>query len=323
MYYLNAESMISSFSFSGVMDAVANAMIQIETSTNSLIAPLRNSVPLEKNTLMMMPCLSEKEWGLKVLTLFPDNPVRLKPFINGLFLLFDGSDGSPSALLDGRTLTAIRTGGVGGLAVRTLASTHATRLGIVGAGEQSYWQVRFACSVRPFSQVILYDTIESKAELCAERIRKVLPELEIEITKDTTFLLKHSDVVITATNTTTPVFEDSPMYFEGKTFVGIGSYRPDMREYPDALFRAISNIFVDTEHAFDETGDLIEPLQSGVVLKKNIRSMGAFLSREKADFTAESGAFFKSVGYAAFDLFVARFLFQRGVENGKAIDLGI
>ena len=75
MYYLNAESMISSFSFSGVMDAVANAMIQIETSPNSLIAPLRNSVPLEKNTLMMMPCLSEKEWGLKVLTLFPDNPV--------------------------------------------------------------------------------------------------------------------------------------------------------------------------------------------------------------------------------------------------------
>jgi ornithine cyclodeaminase len=96
-----------------------------------------------------------------------------------------------------------------------------------------------------------------------------------------------------------------------------------MREYPDALFRAIPNIFVDTEHAFDETGDLIEPLQSGVVSKKNIRSMGAFLSREKADFTAESGAFFKSVGYAAFDLFVARFLFQRGVENGKAIDLGI
>ena len=322
MFYMNAESIISSFSYTGVMDAVADAMIELETSASYLVAPLRTSVPLEKNTLMMMPCLSKTDWGLKVLTLFPDNPVQLKPFINGLFLLFDGSDGSPTALLDGRTLTAIRTGGVGGLAVRTLADTHATQLGVVGTGEQGYWQVRFACSVRSFSRVLLYDSIESKAELCAERIRKTLPELEIEISKSTTTLLKNSDVVITASNTSTPLFEDRPAYFEGKTFVGIGSYRPDMREYPDAVFRAIPNIFVDTEHAFDETGDLIEPLRSGVVSRKDIRPLGTFLSEGKENFVAESGVFFKSVGYAAFDLFVARYLSQRGLENGKAMDLG-
>ena len=322
MFYMNTESILSSFSFSGVMDAVADAMIDLETSPQTLVAPLRTSVPLEENTLMMMPCLSKTDWGLKVLTLFPDNPVRLKPFINGLFLLFDGSDGRPAALLDGRTLTAVRTGGVGGLGVRTLSAPHATRLGIVGAGEQSYWQVRFACSVRPFSRVLLYDTIESKAEICAERIRRVCPELEIEITKSTTTLLKNSDVVITATNAPAPVFENSPVYFEGKTFVGIGSYRPDMREYPDALFRAVQNIYVDTEHAFHETGDLIEPLESGVVSRKDIRSLGDLLSDQKGSVAFESGAFFKSVGYAAFDLFVARYLFRRGVENGKAIDLG-
>ncbi|GAB1486246.1 hypothetical protein MASR2M79_12940 [Aminivibrio sp.] len=42
---------------------------------------------------------SPEDWGLKVLTLFPENPGRGKPFINGLFLLFDGEDGTPAALL--------------------------------------------------------------------------------------------------------------------------------------------------------------------------------------------------------------------------------
>ncbi len=63
MFYMNAESIISSFSYTGVMDAVADAMIELETSASYLVAPLRTSVPLEKNTLMMMPCLSKTDWG--------------------------------------------------------------------------------------------------------------------------------------------------------------------------------------------------------------------------------------------------------------------
>ena len=323
MYFMNAESMLASFTFSGVMDSVANAMTDLESSDQSIVAPLRTSVMLENNTLMMMPCLTVKDWGLKVLTIFPDNPVKMKSFINGLFLLFDGDDGSPAALFDGRMLTAIRTGGVGGLAVRTLSDVHAARLGVVGAGEQGYWQARFACAARPFSLVTLYDTIETKAESCAKRLRIDLPDREIRVARNTSVILEESDVVMTATNAPVPLFEDRVEPFKGKTIVGIGSYRPDMREYPDAIFKAISAVYIDTDHAFDETGDLIEPLQSGVVRREGIRTLGSLLADRSAVYSPGSGAFFKSVGFSAFDLYVAKYLFQRGVQLGKGTELGM
>ena len=323
MYFMNAESMLASFTFSGVMDSVADAMTDLESSDHSIVAPLRTSVMLENNTLMMMPCLTEKDWGLKVLTIFPDNPGKMKSFINGLFLFFDGDDGAPTALFDGRTLTAIRTGAVGGLAVRTLSDVRAARLGVVGAGEQGYWQARFACAARPFSLVTLYDTIETKAESCAKRLRIDLPDREIRIARNTSAILEDSDVVMTATNAATPLFEDRADLFKGKTIVGIGSYRPDMREYPDAIFKAVSAVFIDTEHAFDETGDLLEPLRSGVVRREGIRTLGSLLTDRMAASSTGSGAFFKSVGFSAFDLYVAKYLFHRGVQSGKGTDLAL
>ena len=61
MYFMNAESMLASFTFSGVMDSVADAMTDLESSDHSIVAPLRTSVMLENNTLMMMPCLTVKD----------------------------------------------------------------------------------------------------------------------------------------------------------------------------------------------------------------------------------------------------------------------
>ena len=114
MFFMSADDILASFSFSGVIDSVEKAMVGMESSTGSMVAPPRSSFSFGDNSLMTMPCLSQRDWGLKVLTLFPDNPIKKKPFINGLFLLFDASDGRLRALLDGRTLTALRTGGVGG-----------------------------------------------------------------------------------------------------------------------------------------------------------------------------------------------------------------
>ncbi len=129
--------------------------------------------------------------------------------------------------------------------------------------------------------------------------------------------------VCTATNAATPLFEDRADLFKGKTIVGIGSYRPDMREYPDAIFKAVSAVFIDTEHAFDETGDLLEPLRSGVVRREGIRTLGSLLTDRMAASSTGSGAFFKSVGFSAFDLYVAKYLFHRGVQSGKGTDLAL
>ena len=47
--------------------------------------------------------------------------------------------------------------------------------------------------------------------------------------------------------------------FSGKTFIGIGSYKPDCREFPGQLFRQLDQIFIDTIDGKKESGDLIDP----------------------------------------------------------------
>lgn len=325
MFLMNASHMLSCFSFSGMMDAAEEAMKAAgHESDGSITVPLRTAVNREKNSLLLMPCLADDLWGLKALTIFPDNPVRSRPFLNGLVLLFDGAEGTPLALFDGRTLTALRTGSVGGAALRALAGKKVRSLGLVGAGVQGYWQVRFACEARSFSEVRIFDAVPESAERTAEKLGKDLPGISVFPCWDAAELALSSDVIITATTAKQPVFPDDRNLFSGgKCFIGIGSYTPEIREYPDALFAEAAQVFVDTEHALSETGDLINPLSRGVFSKEIIRPLSDLLLAEKKEPAGTGTVFFKSVGLSVFDLYAAKTLLERGKMTGNGIDFDL
>jgi ornithine cyclodeaminase len=325
MFLMNSGHMLSCFSFPGLMDAAEEAMKAAgREKDGSITVPLRTAVNRGKNSLLLMPCLADDLWGLKALTIFPDNPVRSRPFLNGLVLLFDGADGTPLALFDGRTLTALRTGSVGGAAVRALAGKDVRSLGLAGAGVQGYWQVRFACEARSFSEVRIYDAVPESAERTAERLGKDLPEISVLPCRDAAELALASDVIITATTAKQPVFPDDRRLFSGgKCIIGIGSYTPEIREYPDALFAEAEQVYVDTEHALSETGDLINPLSRGVFSKEIIRPLSDLLLTGKKETAGTGTVFFKSVGLSVFDLYAAKTLLERGKMTGNGIDFDL
>lgn len=325
MFLMNTSHMLSCFSFSGMMDAAEEAMKAAgHESDGSITVPLRTAVNRGKNSLLLMPCLADDLWGLKALTIFPDNPVRSRPFLNGLVLLFDGAEGTPLALFDGRTLTALRTGSVGGAALRVLAGKKVRSLGLVGAGVQGYWQVRFACEARSFSEVRIFDAVPESAERTAEKLGKDLPGISVFPWWDAAELALSSDVIITATTAKQPVFPDDRNLFSGgKCFIGIGSYTPEIREYPDALFAEAAQVFVDTEHALSETGDLINPLSRGVFSKEIIRPLSDLLLSGKKETAGTGTVFFKSVGLSVFDLYAAKTLLERGKMTGNGIDFDL
>lgn len=307
------------------MDAAEEAMkAAAREKEGAITVPLRTAVSREKNSLLLMPCLTDDLWGLKALTIFPDNSVRSRPFLNGLVLLFDGTEGTPLALFDGRILTALRTGSVGGSAVRVLAGKDVRSLGLAGAGVQGYWQVRFACEARSFREVRIFDAVQESAERTVEKLRKDLPEISVFPCRDAAELALSSDVIITATTAKQPVFPDDRNLFSGgKCFIGIGSYTPEMREYPDALFREAEQVFVDTEHALSETGDLINPLSRGVFSEGIIRPLSDLLLGDKKETASTGTVFFKSVGLSVFDLYAAKTLLERGKKTGNGIDFDL
>ena len=118
----------------------------------------------------------------------------------------------------------------------------------------------------------------------------------------------------------TPVIPNDSSLIKGKHFVGIGSYKPNMREFPDALFQELDQCFIDVSHTSTESGDLIYPLKHKLINQNQIFTLGKLISKE-VKLSDNSTSLFKSVGMALFDLFVAKLIYAKALEKGIGREL--
>jgi ornithine cyclodeaminase len=97
-----------------------------------------------------------------------------------------------------------------------------------------------------------------------------------------------------------------------------------MREYPKAMFSALKQMFVDTDHALHESGDLMDPIKSGWISENQIFTLGKLITkRVSMDVESTGTTLFKSVGMALFDLIVSDLIYEKAVQKklGKDVDL--
>ncbi len=110
---------------------------------------------------------------------------------------------------------------------------------------------------------------------------------------------------------------DEEELLAGKHFVGIGSYKPEVREFPRALFGLLKTVYVDTEHALQESGDIIVPLRNGWLRQDQVMTLGRFLIDDKSrDRAKEETTFFKSVGMALFDVCASKLIYEKAIVKG-------
>ena len=242
--------------------------------------------------------------------------------INAVMILNDAETGQTLAMLDGSALTAMRTGAVGGVGVRHLAPGEPHGLGLVGAGVQARQQAKFACAAAAITHINVYDRLTDKIPAFAEQLQKDLPDVPVKQVKSPEELLANSRTIITATTSNEPVLPDVEELLAGRRFIGIGSYKPTMREYPESVFRLLDNVFVDTEHALVESGDLIDPLEKGWIDRDRVKTLGSFIS-ENGRIEEGQSALFKSVGMALFDVQAAHLIYTkaRALNLGVSVDL--
>ena len=110
--------------------------------------PPRPTVEHENKQLMYMPCYTKDIIGTKILSIFPENSKLGLPSIDGIVLLNDYTTGAPLAVMDGQSVTAWRTGAVGGVGIRHLSRKDCRTVGIIGAGMQGFHQAVYACAAR-------------------------------------------------------------------------------------------------------------------------------------------------------------------------------
>ena len=117
----------------------------------------RSALTQGRTTLATMPCFAGGICRHQAHRLQPGQRPPGAPSLYGTVLLSQGDTGQPVALLEGNTLTALRTGAIGGLAARHLAPEGAASAGLVGCGVQGLHQLAFLCQVRPIHTVYLYN----------------------------------------------------------------------------------------------------------------------------------------------------------------------
>jgi ornithine cyclodeaminase/alanine dehydrogenase-like protein (mu-crystallin family) len=137
--------------YSQVMDKVEDAY-RIFQSGNFYM-PHRPTITHEKNTLLYMPCFMPDCFGTKFLTLFPENPAKGYPVIDGLMLFNDSENGKTLAILDAQYLTALRTGAIGGVGIRNFSRSDCNSVGIIGAGYQGFFQAIYASTARKINNI--------------------------------------------------------------------------------------------------------------------------------------------------------------------------
>jgi ornithine cyclodeaminase/alanine dehydrogenase-like protein (mu-crystallin family) len=300
------------------IEAVRTAFILTSEGKVEVPARTRLDSPEAKGTFLIMPSYlpGAGKLGVKVISLYEDNPRKGLPFSQALMLVFDAGDGRPLGILEAGTLTALRTGAACGLATELLSRPESRRLALFGAGFQARFQLEAAAAVRRIEEVRVFDQDAERAEAFARQMTERL-SIPVRAADSAAEALKGADIVSTATTSKTPVFDDEDIR-PGTHINAIGSYKPEEREIP-SLTAARARVFVDKrDMALEEAGDLIIPMKEGRIGPDHIAAeIGEVASGKKAGrLTAEEVTFFKTVGVAAQDIVLASQALRKAAEQG-------
>ena len=244
--------------------------------------------------------------GVKLVTVFPANPAAGLESVQALYALFDGSDGRPLALIDGTELTYRKTAADSALGARFLARPDAATLLMVGAGGLAPHLIAAHRTVRPsLGRVLVWNRTRPRAEAVASATgASVVDDLAVAVAE--------ADVICTATMTKEPLVQGRWLR-PGTHLDLVGSFQPDHREVDDACVLR-SALYVDDRLAtLSEDGDLVLPLQTGLISPDDIRGDLYQLCRgEVAGRTdAEAITLFKNGGGGHLDLMAARLAWDR------------
>ena len=277
--------------------------------------PPRPTVEHENKQLMYMPCYTKDIIGTKILSIFPENSKLGLPSIDGIVLLNDYTTGAPLAVMDGQSVTAWRTGAVGGVGIRHLSRKDCRTVGIIGAGMQGFHQAVYACAARDIHTVYVFNHRDLTDYL--ERLKKAIDKEGVKVVqcKAVEELVRNSDIICTTTPSTTPVLPDDKELLRGKCIIAIGSYMPEMREIPDAVLDLVDNVYIELPYACEESGDLSQPLASGKLTKDRVKLMHEYLVSGEKEIKEGQTTYFKSVGMGLFDVCIAQKLYEVAKEK--------
>ena len=227
-----------------------------------------------------------------------------------LLCLFGLETGALEAVIEADALGRCRTGAASGVAAKHLARAGARTLGVIGCGGQAQAQVEaIRAAVPAIDSVSAYcRTPERLAAFCAATGAE-----PAEGPQEAAAM----DVVVTITTSRDPVLRGDWLS-EGALVAAVGANRPDARELDNAVLQRATFVCCDSrEQAQLESGDLIEPVASGVLDWLEVHELQDVVAGELRGREGERDVVvFKSNGLAAWDVAAGAAVLELARERG-------
>ena len=227
--------------------------------------------------------------GTKIVNVYPGNSARGLPAVLGLYVLQSGLTGAPLATIDGTRLTQWRTAAASALAARYLARAHASQ--------------------RPIETIAVWNHRPEGARRVAESLASggfnayAADRLEDAV--------READVISCATLSQAPLVAGAWLA-PGQHLDLVGAFNLHMREADDAALRR-ARVFIDTNAALSEGGDVALGLKSGALTYTDIvADLAALVGGAPGRASAQEITLFKSVGAAIEDLAAAMLVWKAG-----------
>lgn len=303
------------------IEVVEKAMAAVSAGKANL--PLRSIMEVGgKNRMGMMPgAMSEPAcYGIKLVSLFPDNPAAGHSSHQGAMVLFEAEHGSAVAMMNAGLLTALRTAAASAVATRALARKDASVLAIVGTGEQAEHHIDAMLCVREVAELRVAGRRAERAEALAAHARAKYPHVRISSGTDVRAAVEAADIVCTTTSAVEPILFGA-WIAPGTHLNVVGSSIPSMREIDEDMV-ARAEIFVDYRpSAFAQAGEIIGALESGRIVKEHVLAeIGEVVSGARPGrANATAITLYRSLGIAAQDIACAHHCLKLAGERGLGV----
>jgi alanine dehydrogenase len=231
--------------------------------------------------------------------------------------LFDATSGEPLAVLDGVGMNPYKTGATGAVGVDALARDDASTLGLIGSGTQARGQLLATATVRDLEHVSVFSPTESHRTEFATAMDDEL-DASVEAVPTSEDAVVDSDIVVTATTASDPVFDGASLS-PGTHVTVMGQYHPKKREI-DAETVGRSTYVVDLRGRLErDAGAYIAAREAGEISPDHVHAeLGSVVAGDQPGRqTADEITVFDSGGTAIETVAAAKMLYDRAVADGR------
>ena len=300
--------------------AARSAMRQV--SSGDTLLPLRQflAIPDAPGKMAVMPgyIAHPPRFGLKTVSKFT-NAAHSHV---GTVQLYDATNGQLLAIIEGGTLTAIRTAAASALATDLLARPDSHRLAILGTGEQARRHIEAMAAVRPISQIRIWGRNARNAEALAATLRNA--DMPAIVAATVAEAVADADIICTTTAAATPILHGQ--HVRPGTHVNlVGSAIPTTAEADTALV-AMSQFYGDYRAAtLAQAGEFRNAIAAGLITADHlIGEIGELILGRipgRQDDTAIT--LYKSLGVTAQDLTAADAILEAARAHGMGHEINL